>query len=195
MMTALRIRTTAAGEEAAAVDAIVLGFASDPVARWCWPDPHRYLASMPGFTRAFAGVAFAHDSAYCTEDFVGAALWVPPGVHGDADTLDRIMQATLTETVLNDLGAAFERLDACHPQEPHWYLPMIAVDPAYQNKGYGAALMAHALERCDRDHLPAYLESTNPKNISLYRRHGFEAVAEVQVGSSPVFVPMVRRAR
>ena len=55
--------------------------------------------------------------------------------------------------------------------------------------------MAHALERCDRDHVPAYLESTNPKNISLYRRHGFEAVAEVQVGSSPVFVPMVRRAR
>jgi GNAT superfamily N-acetyltransferase len=50
--------------------------------------------------------------------------------------------------------------------EPHWYLPLIGVDPAHQGKGHGDALMAYALQQCDRDHLPAYLESTNPRNIS-----------------------------
>ena len=70
-----------------------------------------------------------------------------------------------------------------HPTEPHWYLPMIAMDPALQSRGYGSALLRAALARCDEDGLPAYLESSNPRNISIYRRHGFEATGTIQVGS------------
>ncbi len=58
--------------------------------------------------------------------------------------------------------------------EPHWYLPLIGVDPAHQGEGHGDALMAYALARCDRDHAPAYLESSKPRNIPFYRRYGFE---------------------
>ena len=82
-----------------------------------------------------------------------------------------------------------------HPHEPHWYLPLIGVDPAHQGKGHGDALMSYALDRCDRERVPAYLESTNPRNISLYRRHGFEPLGTIQAGSSPTLVPMVRRPR
>ena len=89
----------------------------------------------------------------------------------------------------------FEQMVKCHPQEPHWYLPLIGVDPAYQGKGYGDALMSYALDRCDRERVPAYLESTNPRNVSLYRRHGFEPVGTIQAGSSPTLVPMMRRPR
>jgi ribosomal protein S18 acetylase RimI-like enzyme len=84
---------------------------------------------------------------------------------------------------------------AYHPDEPHWYLPVIGVDPAHQGRGYGAALMRHATERCDRDVVPAYLESSNPRNISLYLRHGFEILGTIQVGSSPQMVPMLRTPR
>ena len=55
--------------------------------------------------------------------------------------------------------------------------------------------MRHALSRCDRDGTPAYLESSNPRNITLYERHGFERLGTVQVGTSPSIVPMLRRAR
>ena len=55
--------------------------------------------------------------------------------------------------------------------------------------------MAYALERCDRERLAAYLESTNPRNITLYERHGFVKAGLIQSGSSPPIVPMVRRAR
>src|SRR5262249_8485856 len=89
----------------------------------------------------------------------------------------------------------FQQMAGYHPHEPHWYLPLIGVDPACQGKGFGDALMAHALARCDREGTPAYLESTNPRNISLYRRHGFEALGEIRVGESPPLVPMLRRAR
>lgn len=91
--------------------------------------------------------------------------------------------------------AIFEQMAKYHPTEPHWYLPLIGVDPAHQGRGHGDALVCCALERFDREKLPAYLESTNPRNISLYRRHGFEELGTIQAGSSPALVPMLRRPR
>jgi ribosomal protein S18 acetylase RimI-like enzyme len=88
-----------------------------------------------------------------------------------------------------------ERMGACHPAEPHWYLPLIGVDPAHQRQGFGSVLLQHALSQCDHDHTPAYLESSNPANIPLYRRHGFEVMGTIQVGSSPPVFPMLRPAR
>jgi ribosomal protein S18 acetylase RimI-like enzyme len=93
-----------------------------------------------------------------------------------------------------DLSRVFEAMESYHPKEPHWYLPLIGVDPAAQGQGLGSALMRHALERIDADRLPAYLESSNPRNIPLYQRHGFEILGTIQVGSSPNLVPMLRPA-
>ena len=56
-------------------------------------------------------------------------------------------------------------------------------------------LMRHALAACDRDRLPAYLESSNPANIPLYERHGFERLGAIRAGESPTVVPMLRPAR
>ena len=70
-----------------------------------------------------------------------------------------------------------QRMQGFHPKEPYWYLPLIGVDPARQGKGLGGALLRHQLAICDRDGAPAYLESSNPRNISLYERHGFAALS------------------
>jgi GNAT superfamily N-acetyltransferase len=106
-----------------------------------------------------------------------------------------ILERTVSESIRRDVVAVFEQMAKYHPSEPHWYLPLIGVDPAHQGKGCGAALMSHALHVCDGDHAPAYLESTNPRNVPLYRRHGFEALGTVQVATSPPIVPMLRRPR
>ena len=192
---AVSVRAATPADEPAAVDTIVLAFAEDPVSRWCWPEPHGYLTHMPAFVRAFAGKAFEHGGAFRSDDLAGAALWLPPGVHADEEALGDVIQRTLDDSVREDLGAVMQQLATHHPREPHWYLPMIGVDPARHGQGYGAALMSHVLQQCDRAHAPAYLESTNPRNVSLYRRHGFEALGRVQVGGSPPFVPMMRPAR
>jgi len=189
----VRLMTTA--DEGPVIDTVVLAFAADPVARWSWPESHQYLASMPQMARAFGGRAFASKGAHATDGYAGAALWLPPGVAPDEDALGEIVQRTVADSIRPDVLALFEQMAAYHPHEPHWYLPLIGVDPIHQGKGHGDALMTYALEQCDRDHLPAYLESTNPRNISLYRRHGFEVLGTIQVGSSPPLVPMLRQPR
>ena len=191
----MHVRTMTPSDEASAIGTVVLAFSADPVTRWAWPHAHQFVGAMPRFVRAFGGRAFAHEGAHCTPDYAGAALWLPPGVHADEDQLGELMDSTASPAARADGPAIFEQMAKYHPSEPHWYLPLIGVDPAHQGKGHGDALMSYALARCDRDQLPAYLESTNPRNISLYRRHGFEPLGTIQVGSAPPIVPMLRRPR
>jgi ribosomal protein S18 acetylase RimI-like enzyme len=84
---------------------------------------------------------------------------------------------------------------AYHPGNPHWYLPTIGIEPRLHGKGLGSALLTEALSRCDQEHMPAYLESSNPANAAFYRRLGFEALGVIRAGHSPPMVPMLRRAR
>jgi GNAT superfamily N-acetyltransferase len=194
-MTTPIIRTATASDEAPAVAVVVLAFSTDPAARWTWPDPQQYLLHFPTFVNTFAGNAFAHGSAYYADDYGGAALWLPPEVHPDEEALMALLQRTGSAQVQEDGPALFEQMGRSHPQEPHWFLPFIGVDPLQQGNGYGAALMQHALASCDRDHTPAYLESSSPANIPFYERHGFELLGTIQVGTSPPISPMLRKPR
>ena len=185
---------TSADEDAAA-QTIVLAFAADPMARWTWPQAHQYLAAMPRMVRAFASKAYSSGSAYCTDGYAGVALWLPPGVNSDEEGLGAVIDSTVEKSLRPETDALFEQMAAYHPTEPHWYLPLIGADPAHQGEGLGEVLMTYALARCDRDHAPAYLESSNPRNIPFYERHGFERLGAIQVGLSPTLVPMLRPAR
>lgn len=179
--------------EFAAIDTIVLAFAADPMARWCWPGQGQYLGALPKLSRAFGGKAFTGGSAYCVGDYLGVALWLPPGIELNEDALGEVFQSTVQPSRLESASAIVAEMAKYHPQGPHWYLPLIGVDPMHQGRGHGDARMTFTLERCDRDRVPAYLESSNPRNMSLYRRHGFEPLGEIQVGSSPPIVPMLRK--
>lgn len=192
-MTTPMLKTATTFDEAPSIAVVVLAFDSDPAARWTWPDPHQYLMHFPTFIKALGGNAFAHESAYYVDGYAGAALWLPPGIGPDEDALIALLQRTARPSVQKDLFAVFEQMGRYHPQEPHWFLPFIGIDPSRQGEGYGAALMKHALIPCDRDHKLAYLESSNPKNIPLYERHGFELLGTIQVGASPPIFPMLRK--
>ena len=191
----VKVRTMTPDDENRAIDTVVLGFAEDPMTRWVWPEAHQYLAAMPRFVRAFGGAAFAQGGAFCSDEYTGAALWLRPGVHPHKEGLVELMESTASPGAREAGGAIFEQMAKYHPEEAHWYLSVIGVDPAHQRRGHGDALMRYALEQVDREKVPAYLESSNPRNLTLYRRHGFEEFGTMQVGSSPKIVPMLRRPR
>jgi ribosomal protein S18 acetylase RimI-like enzyme len=189
------IRTATIADQQQIVATMVLAFGGDPTARWMYSDPDQYLNHFPSFVQAFGGKAFAQENAYYINNYAGAALWFPPGVEPDADLVFEVLQQTISESERADVLALFEEMGHYHPQEPHWYLAIIGVEPAEQGKGHGSALMEHVLVQCDRDRIPAYLEASKPANVPFYKRHGFEVLGTIQVGTSPQVFPMVRQPR
>jgi ribosomal protein S18 acetylase RimI-like enzyme len=176
------------------VNIITNAFAADPPSRWIYPDADQYSRFFPRFVEVFGGRAIEYGSAYAVGDGA-AALWLPPGVHVDEGALVALLEESVAEHRKPATFALFEEMASHHPAEPHWYLPLIGVLPSQQGHGYGSALLDHTLARCDEDGLAAYLEATTPRSVPLYRRHGFEVMAEIRVGSAPPVFPMVRQAR
>jgi len=191
----IEIRSATSDEIPRAVAAIVAAFLTDPPARFAWPSVHDYLLAMPVATGEFAGSSFQHGTAYVSVDFCGAALWLPPGVAPNGQALEKVFRDTAKPEHMDDLLATFEKMEKSHPREAHWYLPQIGVEPNAQGKGIGAALMRHALARCDEERSLAYLEASKTQNIPFYQHHGFEVIGQIQVGSAPLVTPMLRKPR
>jgi ribosomal protein S18 acetylase RimI-like enzyme len=182
-------------------------FFDDPVMRWMLPDSalrrrklHRLFAAMTRYHHlSRGGVEVAPDG----DGIGGAALWDPPGQWKTS----RIDELRAMPTLLLTFGASLRRgleveelMKEAHPEEPHWYLAVIGSDPTVRGKGFGQALMRSRLDRCDAEHAPAYLESSNPDNVPYYERFGFEVTGEIELPSrdgnpGPSLVPMWRPAR
>jgi ribosomal protein S18 acetylase RimI-like enzyme len=194
-MSTIDVRPATEIDQQAVIDVITLAFSTDPMARWAFPNPVTYLAVMPDLARAFGGNGFAHGTAHLVEGGLAAAMWLPPGVDPDSDRLMALSEKHVPPDRLGDMMQVFEQMGSFHPSAPCWYLPLIGVDPASQGRGYGSALLRYATDGCDRDGTVAYLESSNPRNIPLYQRHGFEIIGSIQVGTSPTLVPMLRQPR
>ena len=174
---------------------LALAFSADPVVRWVYPEPAAFLAHFPRVADLFGGGAFDHAAAYRNDDFTAVALWLPPGVHPDEERLIPHFEKTVAAEKLDRLFSLFDQMARYHPEGPCRHLTFIAVDPARQGKGLGAALLEEGLRQCDRDGIPAYLESTNPANLSLYRRHGFEQIGLIEAEGAPSLFPMLRPVR
>lgn len=167
-------------------DALIDAFAEDPLMQWIFPDGGE--ARRPWFGVALrAGLRRGH--TYRSGDCSGAAIWAPPGI----GSFDRTEAAELYQSTRELYGeAGIERLQAAgaataaaHPSEPHFYLFIIGV--AGRSRGVGSSLLSPVLRICDEQSFPAYLESSNPRNVGFYERHGFRGVGEiVPVGGPPL---------
>jgi len=183
------------GERGAVLDVLVQAFRMDPLTRWAFPDPATYRDAFGAFAVAFAGSAFELGSAWCVRGFFGAALWLPPGAGPDEGAVAAVFERYVPPERLGVMFTIMQQMGGHHPGGPHWHLPLIGVDPARQGRGHGSALLHHAAEWLDRERQVAYLESTNPLNVPLYERHGFDVVGTIQSGNAPPVFPMVRRPR
>ena len=87
-------------------------------------------------------------------------------------------------------------IEKVHPEAPHRHLAFIGVRPAAQGSGFGGALLAAMLEDCDAQGIPAYLESSSPRNEALYARHGFFSQGSIPVPkAAPPITAMWRDPR
>jgi ribosomal protein S18 acetylase RimI-like enzyme len=75
----------------------------------------------------------------------------------------------------------FSTLANYHPREPHLYLQTLGVDPAFQGKGYGKALLDRlALEAQVRPEIAGvYLETGTEDNVAFYCSKGYQVLGEL----------------
>ena len=179
-------------EKEEVLSGLTLGFSADPFMRWLYPEPDAFLKHFPRVMNFFGGRSFDHGAAFRNDDCTAAVLWLPPDVHPDENNLIACFEETVAPEKHAALFATFEQMDKFHPAAPCWHLAFIAVDPSRQGKGMGSALLQASLEQCDVDQRPAYLESTNPANLSLYKRFGFEQTGLIETGDAPPLFPMLR---
>jgi len=174
---------------------LVTAFMGDPVIRWVYPEPGRYLEWFPRLVEVIGAPAFERSTADLHTDGVAAAIWIDPEAELDEEALVALLTESVAATRVADALAFLEQMDEHHPQTPTWYLPFIGVDPRRQGEGLGSELLARGTARADAAGLPAYLEASSPRNRALYERHGFELAGEIQVADSPPMWPMLRRPR
>lgn len=130
-----------------------------------------------------------------------ASTAAPPRGYGKDATPPSDRQALLAalERVTEEYHPAalelFERMTQHRPATPHHYLALLATRPDCQGQGLGSALLGPVLARSDREGVPAYTESSNPRNIRLYERHGFGVVDELTLPDGPPLWPMWREPR
>ena len=190
------------GLERTAEVAAVLGeaFAEDPLLGWILRDA--VSADLAARRAAWWSFMIRHappgTEVHVTGDGAGAAVWHPPG----AGKAPAAVVAAFRDMVSGVAGhrragevlAGFARVAARAPARPHWHLAALGVRPDRWGEGLGARLAAPMLARCDRLGLPAYLESSNPRNRRFYERLGFTDRGEVSPGGGVRLTLMWRRA-
>ncbi|XOV83519.1 MAG: GNAT family N-acetyltransferase [bacterium] len=181
-----------------AVNTIMFAFVDDPFLRFMGPDSDQYMGTAK-LISALASASIEAGGSFLASNANGicgaASLWFPPGQHAPEEALERAIGEAVPEARQETVGRVLAATEAFHPDVPHWYLAILGADTHFQGQGLGAALLKHTLAICDQEGRPAYLESSNPRNISIYERHGFAVMDEIRIGDCPVITPMLRPAR
>ncbi|HEY5089410.1 MAG TPA: GNAT family N-acetyltransferase [Polyangia bacterium] len=178
--------------------AMVTAFDTDPVwGEYSFPDAARRPEASRRFWQFCIRAAMRFPATFVTPACEAAAVWIPSG---EAE-MTHEQEAGLTALLAELVGAeqslvvldVFDRLDAAHPHdEPHHYLSLLATHRDHRGGGLGMGLLGACLESIDAEHLPAYLESTNPANDARYIRHGFEPRGRVTLPNGTPITTMWR---
>lgn len=183
-----------------AVDLISDAFFDDPAWSWAFSDPATRARDYREWWELFVSSALPHGNVWFSDDRSSVSVWLPPGVpelSEDAEArveplLRKRLDAARAELVLELL----DLFDSHHPHdEPHYYLSLLATDPARRGRGTGLSLLERNLAAIDAEGTAAYLEASNEANVPLYERYGFAATGTFAVAGSPTVTTMWRPPR
>ena len=195
------VRLARAEEIPALAAVLTRAFANDPFFSYlAGAAPERKQRMRDGWTGIlrFGSARLAH--TWTTDELAGVAIWLPPEHRThllDEVRLTREMVRFAGWRRLRLVGDAIEELERRrkrHMPGPHFYLSALGVEPDQQGTGIGTALMGPVLDTCDRDGLPAYLETAVARNVLLYERVGFEVVEELILPRTDIRGWLMRRS-
>lgn len=147
--------------------------------------------------RKFVDAALPHSWVWLAPGDVAVAVWYPPGAMEMTAEQEQQLEALLISSLgsgSNQMLAALELFSRARPEQPHYYLGLLASAPAHAGHGHAQRLLAANLRRVDAANAPAYLECDDPL-VRLYERFGFERLERFELPHGPWVNTMWRPAQ
>lgn len=155
-----------------------------------FPDPVRRSRYLPWYLKNVLRCALRYGEAWTTSETYGVLFALPPG-HTSLSIREYVRNGFLLTPLLLGLHCYRQSMQCksfvgrtqreLMRSRPHYYLWGLAVDPSQQGKGVGATLMRPLLTRADSEGMPIYLETHEERNVSYYKKHGFDLIHEVSI--------------
>ncbi|MBK1785805.1 GNAT family N-acetyltransferase [Prauserella cavernicola] len=177
------IREATSGDLEPAVETLRTAFADYPFTRHTLAaDDH--LDRLADMQRLFlARIGIPHGRVWVSDDADAVAVWTTPDSTGIADVFAEL--APELGRIAGDRAEISARTEAAlaphRPTTPTWFLATVGVRPDSQGRGLGKAVIEPGLREADAAGSVAFLETSLEGNVALYRKLGFEAVAEVDL--------------
>ncbi len=171
-------------------EVLALGFEHDPLWGWAFEDAsrERKLAALRTVFGFFAAAALDFGWVRVTDGVEAVALWIPPGSPemspADEERLPGVIAGACGPESATRVTELLDAFDRTHPHEPpHFYLSLLATHPDHAGNGHGVGLVADNLAEIDAGDpsAPAFLESSNPRNLARYERLGFRPIRDVEL--------------
>nr|QBF54083.1 cumate repressor/P2A/PuroR fusion protein [Cloning vector PBTRE-IntB1-ArrayG]QBF54090.1 cumate repressor/T2A/PuroR fusion protein [Cloning vector PBQP-H2B-EGFP2x]QBF54092.1 cumate repressor/T2A/PuroR fusion protein [Cloning vector PBQP-IntB1-EGFP2x] len=178
-----------------AVRTLAAAFADYPATRHT-VDPDRHIERVTELQELFlTRVGLDIGKVWVADDGAAVAVWTTPE-SVEAGAVFAEIGPRMAELSGSRLAAQqqMEGLLAPHrPKEPAWFLATVGVSPDHQGKGLGSAVVLPGVEAAERAGVPAFLETSAPRNLPFYERLGFTVTADVEVPEGPRTWCMTRK--
>ncbi len=195
---AIRIRTS----QTELLGSVLAGaFLNDPAAEYILPDTRTRRSVLSWF---FTSVAIRTSrlcgEVYTTVNVDGGALWIRPGVDltiGHAVRTEllslpfRLDRSCVTRWI--NLSGYLESVRTELADQRHWYLMALGTEAFKTESAIGQSLMAPVFATADWDLEPCYVETFNEKDLSFYKRCGFQIAGAGEIpNGGPSFWTLIR---
>ena len=174
-------------------------FADDPSFEMVFHQSSGRLSTIQAFFEPFVADARKRGKITLAPNMQGACLWYP----ADVDVFDAAFEQMLMEIVqiiaerVGEETAQFwqyliEQVGKHEPQQSRCEVFFLGLKSSARGKGLGHDLIQPALDYADQHQLPCYLVSSNSRNLSFYKRHGFQEYCPIKITDTYSMTGMYR---
>ncbi len=172
---------------------LAASYAEDPVHLWAMPREAARLADATAFFIFFLRRMRPHRwEVFATHDRSAVAVMAPVG-HWEREYRDGTRYLPTLVRTMSPVADYFRWIETFRPKVDHKYLEFIGCLPLQRSQGRGALLLGSILATADRENISVWSWSSNPRNLTFYRRLGFETGAEIRRDDgTPAVTPLWR---
>jgi GNAT superfamily N-acetyltransferase len=177
-------------EEMAAISARAFTAKNDPIGNYMFElEPDKATLQLDFFRSLVTSAPEDSILMGTSPKLEAISIWFPPGSQDESGGHAESKEAygACSKETRSRVAAVLEAIETliieCAPAR-HWYLHLVAVDPAFMNQGLSTRLILPVLQFSDDQKLPGTLVTQHEGNIALYQHLGFRVIKSRNVPST-----------